>query len=197
MRRWFPGENTVFLKKIYSWPGKEKKVLHVPAAAFGNLLLVLFLPCTVPLSALDVSSPQSQETDRCSSTFINQLAKVKKAKPGLLLPLCQEYCFSYRSATVKINTWVFQWPTVFFHLVFLIFPFLWSSPAVFEPPVMQHLPHRRAITAHWDALITAFPNPPGILQLEFCSSSLTTDLNRSRSNGIKRHPYTWGSQSSP
>lgn len=33
------------------------KVLHVPVADFGNLVL-LFLPCTVSVSALNVSSPQ-------------------------------------------------------------------------------------------------------------------------------------------
>lgn len=54
----FPGENTIPLEKIYSWLGREKKVLHVPVADFGNLLLLLFLPCTVPVSALDVPSPQ-------------------------------------------------------------------------------------------------------------------------------------------
>lgn len=68
-----------------------------------------------------------------------------------------------------------------FYLQFLIFPFLCSSPAVFEPPDMQNLPCQRTIIACWDTLTTAFPTPPGILQLEFCSSSLTTDLNRKRS----------------
>lgn len=45
-----------YFKNIYSYPGREMKVLHVPVADFGNPLLLLFLPCPVSVSALDVSS---------------------------------------------------------------------------------------------------------------------------------------------
>lgn len=86
---------------------------------------------------------------------------------------------------------------IFFYLRFLIFPLLWSLPVLFEPPDLQHLPHRRTVSVHWGTPITAFPNSPGILQLEFCSSSLTTDLNRSQSDDIEGHPYISGSQSIP
>lgn len=34
---------------------------------------------------------------------------------------------------------------IFFYLHFLIFPLLWSLPVLFEPPDLQHLPHRRTI----------------------------------------------------